>query len=351
MGRIADLIERMAKIDASDLHIQIGEKPFYRINGILLRSDEHDEIKSADMDEFVSEELHAEQAQQFDEEGHLDFSHCTANTRVRATLYRQRGMPGASFRLIPPDIPTLEELHLPAVIKDIALLQRGLVLVCGPTGCGKTTTLAAMVEFINNSKNCHIVTIEDPIEFSFENRQSLIQQRQVGADTEDFASGLREALRQDPDVILVGEMRDLETIYMALLAAETGHLVLSTVHTSGAANTINRIIDAFPIGEQQQVRTQLSLTLQAVVSQILLLRRDRTGRIPAVEVMIVDPSIRNMIRENKVHQIDTALTSGKLKGNISLDQSLKRLIEDDVIEPSVGVDFARDPGELTELFS
>jgi len=351
MGRIIDLIVLMAKIDASDLHLQVEEKPFFRINGILLRKDEEKPIAAADFDEFILEELQPRQAEIFEREWHLDFSHAVKGSRVRASLYKQRGFPGASFRLIPPKVPSLDELHLPPIIRDITLLQRGLVLVCGPTGCGKTTTLAAMVDYINLNKNCHIVTIEDPIEFHFINNQSLIQQRQIGFDTADFASGLREALRQDPDVILVGEMRDLETIYMALLAAETGHLVLSTLHTSGAANTINRIIDAFPVGEQQQVRTQLAMTLQAVISQILLLRRDRTGRIPAVEVMMVDSSIRNLIRENKVHQIDSALTSGRMRGNISLDQSLKKLIEEDIIEPSVGVEFARDPGELTGLFS
>ncbi len=338
-------------MDASDLHLQVKEKPFFRINGVLLRKEDEIPIKTEDFTDFITNELTADQKSVFQCDGHLDFSRSAGEVRIRATLYKQRGYPGASFRLIPPRVPTVAELHLPDIIKDTALLQRGLVLICGPTGCGKTTTLAAMVEHINNTKNCHIVTLEDPIEFSFTNQQSLVQQRQINTDTPDFATGLREALRQDPDVILVGEMRDLETISMALLAAETGHLVLSTVHTSGAANTINRIIDAFPTGEQQQVRTQLSMTLQAVISQILLLRRDGTGRIPAVEVMRVDSSIRHLIRENKVHQIDTVLTSGKLTGNISLDQSLKRLIEEDIISPSVGIEFARDPGDLTEMFS
>ena len=352
MGKIAELISRMAEIDASDLHLQAGEKPFYRINGVLVRENDMPPVSEQEIIQFANEELGQEKGGVFEKTGHLDFGHQFGDgLRVRGILFKQRGLPGASFRLIPPSVPTLEELHLPEIIKKIALLPRGLVLICGPTGCGKTTTLASMIEYVNGTKSRHIVTIEDPIEFNFANNLSLIQQRQIGYDTGDFASGLREALRQDPDVILVGEMRDLETISMALLAAETGHLVLSTLHTSGAANTINRIIEAFPIGQQQEVRTQLAMTLQAVISQILLLRRDRTGRIPAVEVMIVDSAIRNLIRENKVHQIDTALTAGKIKGNISLDLSLKKLIEDEIIDPSVGIEFSRDPSSLTELFS
>ena len=352
MSKITDLINRMVEIDASDLHLQTGEKPFFRINGVLVRDDHIPSISKQDIIIFATEELGPEQGKKFEEKGHLDFGHQIGNgPRVRGTLYRQRGLPGASFRLIPSTIPTLDELHLPDVIKQITMLQRGLVLICGPTGCGKTTTLAAMIEHLNATKSCHIVSIEDPIEFNFENKLSLIQQRQIGDDTENFAMGLREALRQDPDVILVGEMRDLETISMALLAAETGHLVLSTLHTSGAPNTINRIIEAFPIGQQQEVRTQIAMTLQAVISQILILRKDRTGRVPVVEVMMVDNAIRNLIRENKVHQIDTALTSGKIKGNISLDLSLKKLIEDDIIDPSVGIEISRDPGNLTEMFS
>ncbi len=351
MDRITSLIKRMAEFSASDLHLQVGEKPFYRINGVLVREEVESPVTAEEINSFVEGELTAPQAARFTVGNHLDFAHQVDDgTRVRGSLFMQRGFPGASFRLIPTQIPSLDDLHLPKVVKDIALLQRGLVLVCGPTGCGKTTTLAAMIRHINECKSCHILTIEDPIEFNFTNKMSLIQQRQIGIDVDDFSSGLREALRQDPDVILVGEMRDLETIAMALLAAETGHLVLSTVHTSGAANTINRIIEVFPTGQQQEVRTQLAMTLQAVISQILLLRSDRTGRIPAVEVMIVDSAIRNLIRENKVHQIDTALTSGKIKGNITLDQSLKKLIEEDIIDPSVGVEFARDPGDLTGMF-
>jgi twitching motility protein PilT len=233
-----------------------------------------------------------------------------------------------AIRLVSLNIPTLEELGLPLIIKDLARKTRGLVLVTGPTGSGKSTTLAAMIDLINNERNCHILTLEDPIEFLHRHNKSIVNQREIGYDYQSFASALRSALRQDPDVILVGEMRDLETIATAITAAETGHLVLSTLHTMGAVNTINRIIDAFPPHQQQQIRLQLSTVLQGVVSQNIITHRDGNSRIAAVEVMITTPAIRNLIREGKTHQIMTSIQTGSKYGMQTMDSSLAKLYKE-----------------------
>jgi twitching motility protein PilT len=267
-------------------------------------------------------------------------------SRLRVNAYKQRGSFGMALRIIPYDIPTMQFLGLPSVIEELTELNRGLILVTGPTGSGKSTTLATMIDKINSNRRCHIITLEDPIEYLHKHDKSIINQREIGNDTKSFANALRGALREDPDVILVGEMRDLDTISIAITAAETGHLVLSTLHTIGAPQTIDRIIDVFPPYQQQQVRIQLSSVIQAIITQQLLPKADGKGRIAAFEVMIATPAIRNLIRESKVHQIETAMLTGTKNKMQTMDNSLLQLYKTGKITKDMAISRAISQEEI-----
>ncbi len=320
-----DLLEKTVEYGASDLHICAGVPPVVRVYGELINLNEP-VLTPHDCVELAKQCLSSRMYERFLEVGEVDSSYSLAGTsRFRVNVFKQRGTCAIAFRTIPAEIPVIEDLGLPGLVYDLSLKQRGLILITGPTGHGKSTTLAAMIKYINSKRRCHIVTIEDPIEFLHKHNKSIINQREIGSDSLNYTSALRAALRQDPDVILIGEMRDLESISIALTAAETGHLVLSTLHTIGAAKTIDRIIDVFPPYQQPQIRTQLSLVLQGVVSQQLIPTLDGNARVVAVEVMIATPAIRNMIRENKTHQIINAILTGAKSGMKTMDNSLLEL--------------------------
>ena len=305
---------------ASDLHVTVGVPPLIRINGALIKLD----LPALGVDDTAQlfEEIVAEDRRvQFNQNGEIDFSHTVFGlSRFRVNAFRQRGSIAIAIRIIPERVPSLQELKLPDIVRELARKPRGLVLVTGPTGSGKSTTMAAMIDLINSERACNILTLEDPIEYLHRHRKSIINQREIGADSRTFANALRAALREDPDVILVGEMRDMETISIAVRAAETGHLVLATLHTSDAAQTVDRIIDVFPPYQHQQVRTQLSLALQGIVSQQLLPRSDGQGRIVAVETLVTTPAIRNLIREGKSHQILSVIQTGAKFGMLAMDR-------------------------------
>lgn len=323
-----DLIELLnlgMEKKASDIHITVGLPPILRINGELVRLDEKT-LSPKESKELVYKTLDEKLIEILERDGEIDTSFSSPGVgRYRINAYKQRGSYGMALRIIPLEIPSIEELKLPEVIKELSRLRRGLVLITGPTGSGKSTTLAAMINQINKERNCHILTLEDPIEYLHKHQNSIVNQREIGLDSLNFSNGLRAALRQDPDVILVGEMRDLDTISIALTAAETGHLVLSTLHTVGAAKTIDRIIDVFPPHQQQQIRIQLSSVVQGIISQQLLPKVEGTGRIGAFEVMKSTSAIKNLIREGKIHQIDTAIQTGAKFNMQTMDNSLLEL--------------------------
>jgi twitching motility protein PilT len=322
---VNDIITEGCKRLASDVHITVGVPPIFRINGELVKYGEA-ALTQMDTEVFVRQVMTDEQFDKLVSRGDIDFSYAIPGySRFRVNAYKQRGSFGMALRIIPYGIPTMESLGLPPIIGELTKLPRGLILVTGPTGAGKSTTLATMIDKINRERACHIVTLEDPIEYLHKHNKAMVNQREIGTDSQDFLTGLRSTLRQDPDVILVGEMRDLDTISIAVTAAETGHLVLSTLHTIGAAETIDRIIDVFPPYQQRQIRVQLASVLQAVITQQLLPRIDRKGRVPALEVMIATPAIRNMIREEKVHQIQTAIKTGSKYQMQTMDDSLLSL--------------------------
>jgi len=340
---ITELLVLAKQKGASDLHLTVGVPPKLRWNGQLVDVEGWPPLSREDVHGMLYDILTDAQKARFEEHLDLDFSVELHNLgRFRVNVFFQRLGEGAVFRLIPSRIRSIRELGLPPVLEELALRDRGLILVTGPTGSGKSTTLAAMVDLINERRSAHIITLEDPIEFVHAHKRSIVNQREIGPHARSFAAALRAALREDPDVILVGEMRDLETIALVLTAAETGHLVLSTLHTSGAAQTINRIIDVFPSHQQEQVRVQLAESLVAVVAQLLLPTADGAGRVPAVEVMVATPAIRNLIRENKVHQIPSAIQTGLKDGMQSLDQSLRHLLKTGRITADVAYRWAVD---------
>lgn len=340
---VTDLLILAKERGASDLHLSVGIPPKLRVNGELVDAPGWPPLSREDVHAMVYDILTDAHKARFEEHLDLDFSVELENLgRYRVNVFHQRLGEGAVFRVIPSRIRSIRELGLPVVLEDLALRDRGLIVVTGPTGSGKSTTLAAMVDLINERRTAHIITLEDPIEFVHPHRRSVVNQREVGVHAKSFAAALRAALREDPDVILVGEMRDLETISLALTAAETGHLVLSTLHTSGAASTVNRIIDVFPSHQQEQVRVQLAESLVGVVAQLLLPTADGSGRVPAVEVMVATPAIRNLIRENKVHQIPSAIQTGLKDGMQSLDQSLRHLLKTGRITAEVAYRWAVD---------
>ena len=329
---ISELLLFVHKEGASDLHISAGEPPMVRIYGEIKRI-EIPPLTREDLHVMLYDVLNDHQRKKFEEVNELDFSlELKGVARFRVNAFRQQRGDGVVFRVIPQKILSLEQLGLPKGLREVCQNERGLVLVTGPTGCGKSTTLAAMIDVLNNSLKGHVITIEDPIEFVHESKNCLINQREVGAHTLSFSNALRSALREDPDIILVGEMRDLETISLALTAAETGHLVFSTLHTSGAAKTVDRIIDVFSAEQQAQVRAQFAESIQAIISQVLLKRRDGRGLVPALEIMIGTPAVRNLIREGKVAQLPSAIQTGQKFGMITLDQSLKDLVSRNIVD-------------------
>lgn len=328
---ISDLLAFSVKNKASDLHLSSGMPPLIRVHGdvrkINLPAMAHTEVQR-----MLYDIMNDTQRKVFEETLECDFSFEIPNlARFRVNAFNQQRGAGAVFRTIPSTVLTLEQLQAPQIFKDIADTPRGIVLVTGPTGSGKSTTLAAMVDYINENQMSHILTVEDPIEFVHNSKKSLINQREVGPHTQSFENALRSALREDPDVILVGEMRDLETIRLALTAAETGHLVFGTLHTSSAAKTIDRVVDVFPAAEKEMVRSMLSESLRAVISQTLCKTKDEQGRVAAHEIMLGTPAIRNLIRENKIAQMYSAIQTGQSMGMQTLDQNLQELVRRNVI--------------------
>lgn len=329
--QITELLGEMDNRKASDLHLTVGVPPVLRIDGNLVRMGE-DILLPSDTKEFVEGLLTEEEVDELNQNGEIDLCISRAKIgRFRLNIFKQRGSYAVAIRNVNTEIPDAEALGLPNIVKDIAKKTRGLFLVTGPTGSGKSTTLASIIGMINKQRSCHIITLEDPIEYLHRHNKSIVNQREIGADSKSYSNALRAVLREDPDVILVGEMRDLETISTALTAAETGHLVLSTLHTVGAPKTVDRIIDVFPPYQQQQVKVQLSTILIGILSQILLPRIDKEGRTAAFEVMLANPAIRNMIRENKTHQIYSVIQTSQKDGMITLDSQLIELCKKGII--------------------
>ncbi len=346
---IDELLKLMVGEDASDLHVKVGSPPGIRVCGRLTPIPDLLALTPEDTRELVDLILTPNQAKQFSSEGDCDFAYSVAGLgRFRVNAMMQRGSPGMVFRRIPHEIPSMESLDLPAVCETLVMKPRGLVLITGPTGSGKSTTLASMIDHRNGREAGHILTLEDPIEFVHSDRMSFVNQREVGTDTKSFNDGLRRALRQDPDVILIGELRDLETISMALTAAETGHLVLATLHTTGAVQTVDRIVDVFPPQQQQQVRLQLSGALQGVVSQVLV-PKVGGGRVPAFEVLVAVDAVRACIREGKTPQIVNALQTGGRLGMTLLDASLANLVLSGQVELTDAIAKANKPEDLKTL--
>lgn len=343
---IMELLAFATKESASDVHISSGEPPMIRIHG---------DMRKIDMPPLMREDVHTvlynilndQQRKAYEEHYELDFAIAiTGVGRFRVNAFLQNRGESIVFRTIPEKIPLLEQLNMPPIVAELTKKEKGLILLTGPTGSGKSTTLAAMLDLINREYKCHILTIEDPIEFVHKSKNSLVNQRELGSNTHSFANALRSALREDPDVILVGEMRDPETISLALTAAETGHLVLATLHTSSAPKTIDRIIDVFPAEQQQQIRTMLSESLQAVIAQQLIKRKEGVGRIAALEIMIGTPAVRNLIRENKIAQIPSALQTGRQHGMQTMDQALLDLCRNGLVSKESIRNFVSAPSAL-----
>jgi len=328
---------------ASDLHLSSGSIPMVRINGIM-KPLNMSSTTDKDMDSILPQVMSDDQIAKFRERKEIDFSaRLDGKGRFRVNFFQQiRGL-AAVFRAIPEIPKGFEELSLPPILETMSMLDRGLILLTGPTGSGKSTTLAAMVDHINQNRECHIITIEDPVEYFHHSNQCMINQRELGASTHSFSNALRSALREDPDVILVGEMRDLETISLALTAAETGHLVLSTLHTSSAVKAVDRIIDIFPASQKGQIRSMMSESLEAVIAQKLLQTKDKKGRIPALEIMIATTAIRNLIREDRIYQIPSVMQAGGVEGMQTLDQDLQRLVSQGKIRRAAAAQIAENP--------
>jgi twitching motility protein PilT len=354
-GRAADvpvqeLLSRVLEMGASDLHLTVGARPTLRLHGDLVPMEGYPVLEPDSLRRMIYAILTQRQRERLEQELELDLSYSLPGKgRFRVNVYFQRDAIGAAFRLIPFTIRTIEELGLPPNVVEFARLPRGLVLVTGPTGSGKSTTLAALIDVVNSEKAAHIMTVEDPIEYLHRHKKALVNQRELGSDTHSFNAALKHVLRQDPDVILVGEMRDLETIQTAITAAETGHLVFATLHTQDAPQTIDRIIDAFPPHQQQQIRVQLSTTLQGVITQQLLQTSDGRGRVVAAEVLVVTPAVRNLIREAKVHQIYSAMQAGGRFGMQTMDRALADLVRSGRVTRELALERCHDQQELTRM--
>jgi twitching motility protein PilT len=348
---LSELLHKLSELGGSDLHITTGTAPLVRVHGEIHPLDGYRPLTSSETKQLAYSVLTDAQKHRFEENLELDFSFGVKGlSRFRANIFNQRGAVGAVFRAIPYEIKSFDDLGLPTVVKDLCSKPRGLVLVTGPTGSGKSTTLAAMIDKINKERHEHILTIEDPIEFLHNHKNCIVNQREVNADTKGFAEALRTALRQDPDVVLVGEMRDLETIESALRIAETGHLTFATLHTNSAVSTINRIIDVFPSMQQAQVRAQLSLTLEGILCQTLLPKADGRGRALAMEVLIPNAAIRNLIREDKVHQIYSMMQTGQdVHGMQTFNQSLATLFHKRQITRELAMQRTSNANELRDL--
>ena len=332
MIAINDLLKKVILDKASDLHISTGSPIMMRVHGSMKKIDEN-LISKEVAQNLISQILTKEQFSILQKDREIDFSLTSEIGRFRANVFYQRQGLGAVLRVIPTKLPRMEDIGLPKVIQELIGLDYGLVLVTGPTGSGKSTTLAAMIDYINDNREGHIITIEDPIEFVHRSKKCVVNQREIGNNTQSFAHALRSALREDPDYILVGEMRDLETISLALTAAETGHLVFGTLHTSSATKTVTRIIDAFPITQQDQIRVQLSESIQGVIAQRLYPRKDKPGRIAAYEIMIATQAVRNLIREKKIFQMESVIQIGRQLGMQNLEQAKRKLVTEDKLSP------------------
>lgn len=343
MPTIEEMLKVAKEAGASDVHLTVGVPPKMRVNGKLITMN-YDRLLPPDTKALLDEIMNEQQKARFEENGEYDMSFSIPNQgRYRANAYKQRGSVALALRLVGTHVPSAESLGLPPSVIDLYQRKRGLVLVTGPTGSGKSTTLAAIIDKINNNRECHVITLEDPIEYLHQHRLSMVNQREIGLDSQNYATALRAALREDPDVILVGEMRDFETISVAITAAETGHLVLSTLHTIGAASTVDRVIDVFPPHQQQQVRVQFANVLEAVVSQQLIPRADGSGRVAAFEVLHANHAVRNLIREAKSHQLMSIMQTNRKMGMIAMDEAITQLYSAGTITKDMAIQFAQDP--------
>ena len=333
---VNEILDEARMIKASDLHFTVGLPPIVRLNGDIKKFSKYPDMTEPLIVGIINQITTVKHKQAIQQGHDVDFAYVsTSGQRHRVNVYRQRGYHAVALRLLLNEIPTLKELGMPLLLEEFALSPRGLVLVTGPTGSGKSTTLAAMIDYINRQRNCHILTIEDPVEYIHNNKQSMITQREVGVDVESFAYALRSSLREDPDVILVGEMRDFETINAAVTAAETGHLVLSTLHTTAAADTLDRIVDVYPAHSQGQIRSQLSNVLVGIVSQTLLPTADKKGRCAALELLKATDAVSALIREGKIFQIPNSIATGRAEGMFTLDQHLAQLVQNGKVTEDV----------------
>jgi len=346
--QMSDLLQLVVDEGASDLHLAVGVPPVLRIHGQLQPLDA-DSLRPEDTERMMKSITSEDHLQKVREQGGTDFGFGFGEAaRFRVSVFKQKGFIGLVLRQIPSKLMSLEEIGLPPQVKDLLFKPRGLILVTGPTGSGKTTTLASMVNVINEERDCHVITIEDPIEYYHQHKRSVITQREIGVDVPSFKEALRRGLRQDPDVILVGEMRDLETMEAAITAAETGHLVFATLHTTGAARTVDRIVDAFPTDQQEQIRTQLASSIEAIISQLLMVRSDKTGRIAAFEYMMATPSIRSLVRDNKTFRITSDIQTGARWGMMTLDSHLLALYEQGYINYEDLITKCQDPEDVLQ---
>jgi len=346
MLSLEELLHLGGEQKASDIHLTVESPPVLRIDGSMVKL-QIEKLTQTDLERFAHCLMNEQQSKRFAEGGELDLSYSLLGVgRYRVNVFRQRGSIGVVIRLIPFDIPTPEALGLPPTCIELAKLHKGLVLVTGPTGSGKSTTLASLIDHINRTRACHIVTIEDPIEYLHGHELSLVNQREVGNDTQSFTNALRAVLRQDPDVILVGEMRDLETISTAVTAAETGHLVFSTLHTNDATQSVDRMIDVFPPHQQQQIRVQLAAVLQGILSQQLFPRADHLGRVAAIEVMLATPAVRSLIRDGKTHQLPTVIQTNAKLGMQTMDKAIMDLVQKGLVSYTVAQEKMQSPDSL-----
>lgn len=345
MPVLEQLLQTAVERNASDVHIKTDSVPFFRVDGEMIPRKRS--LSADDVHEIVDEMLDGRQQNDLEERGEVDLAYSTPELgRFRVNVFKQRGNISVVMRRIKDDIPDFESLHLPYAVERFSEMQRGLVLITGTTGSGKSTTLASIIDRINKNQKCHVVTIEDPIEFTHHDIKAVVNQREISIDTQSFASALKAVMRQDPDVILVGEMRDLDTFQAAISAAETGHLVFSTLHTTNAMQTIDRIVDLFPSNQQDQIRSQLSLNLKAVMCQRLLPRASGKGRVPACEVLMVSPAARKLIKENRIERIPLAIQQGRDEGMQGFNDSLYGLLKAKLITPEIAEEASDNPAEL-----